>query len=188
MGRENSGLASEDNLLTFTKAEQLSFQAAKEIRELIEPGWTEVQAADLLNGWLKDHGVRNFFHKAYVWFGERTRFTGIARKNYWGYMPSQRVLRPGEAMILDVAPIYEGSICDIGFSDYDRSLGLMQTTTKPLVFWILSTTPYRGGLRAVLSFRKFGTSLIRRSIAQVTPIFILSIPSPSLVTGCTAVL
>lgn len=113
--------SSEINIEAFRKAEELAFHAAREIRSLIIPGWTEKQAATLLDNCLRDHGVKNFFHQSYVWFGERTCFTGISRKNYWAYMPTERSLRPGEEIILDVAPIVNGYICDIGFSDYDRS-------------------------------------------------------------------
>ncbi|NCN23144.1 MAG: aminopeptidase P family protein, partial [Gallionella sp.] len=55
-----------------------------------------------------------FFHKSFVWFGERTRFEGV--KTYAGYQPTQRVLLEGEAYILDVAPIVKGFTSDIGVS------------------------------------------------------------------------
>lgn len=98
----------------FLIAQRLASQSALEVAKLIRPGWTETQAADLLNTYLQDCGVRSFFHRAFVWYGERTRFEGV--KSYAQYAPSHRVLREGEVYILDVAPIVHGYICDIGYT------------------------------------------------------------------------
>src|SRR5690606_88035 len=68
----------------------------------------------LLDTYLADHGVRSFFHRSFVWFGDRTRFKGV--RTYFDYLPSQRVVRPGEIVILDVAPIVKGYTCDIGYT------------------------------------------------------------------------
>lgn len=98
----------------FLKCQLLAQRGAAEIAGLMREGWTERQTADLLNTWLQDNRVRGFFHKAFVWFGDRTRFRGV--KTYWDYSPSDRVLRENEIFILDVAPILDGYICDIGYT------------------------------------------------------------------------
>lgn len=98
----------------YLKSQKLAKKAVAEVASLIREGWTERQAADLLNTCLKDYGVRSFFHQSFVWYADRTRFEGV--KNYFDYLPSSRVVRPGEVFILDVAPIVEGYICDIGFT------------------------------------------------------------------------
>jgi Xaa-Pro aminopeptidase len=102
----------------YLRAQNLAQQAARELAGWVQPGWTEARTADLLNTYLLDHGVASFFHKAFVWFGDRTRFAGV--KNYSHYSPTHRVVREGEVFILDVAPIVDGYICDIG---YTASLG-----------------------------------------------------------------
>ncbi len=102
----------------YLAAQDLAYQAALEISRQLREGWTETQAAELLNTYLQDCGVRSFFHRAFVWFGERTKFEGV--RNYVQYGPSDRILREGEVFILDVAPIVNGYICDIG---YTSSLG-----------------------------------------------------------------
>ena len=102
------------DLAGYRASQQLANDAAKAIAGLLTEGMTERQAADLLNTWLGDHGVRSFFHRAFVWFGERTRFNGV--RTYWDYLPSKRVLRPNEVFILDVAPIHQGFVCDIGYT------------------------------------------------------------------------
>lgn len=99
----------------YLKAQRLARQAAVEIAAMLQPGWSEAYTAEMLNTWLLDHRVESFFHKAFVWFGERTRFDGV--RNYYDYLPGKRVLRENETYILDVAPIVGGYICDIGFSN-----------------------------------------------------------------------
>lgn len=108
----------EETIAGFRDAQRLAQKAVKEVGALLREGWTEKRAASLLSTYLKDHGVQSFFHDSFAWFGERTRFDGI--RSYAQYSPSDRVLLPGEIYILDVAPIYRGFVCDIG---YTESLG-----------------------------------------------------------------
>lgn len=98
----------------FLTAQRLARKAAVAVGEMVQEGWSERQTAEILDTYLRDQGVKAFFHKSFVWFGERTRFRGV--KTYADYLPSGRVALPGEAMILDVAPIVDGFICDIGYS------------------------------------------------------------------------
>lgn len=113
-----SDVPSAADLDGYLKSQRLAHEAAAAVAAQMREGWTETQAADLLNTYLADCGVHSYFHKAFVWYGERTRFHGV--KTYFDYMPSKRVLLPGEVYILDVAPIFNGYICDIG---YTASLG-----------------------------------------------------------------
>lgn len=99
----------------FLQCQRLAQESVVEIAKLIQEGWTEQQASQLIETYLRDNGVKTFFHKPYAWFGERSRFDGIS--NYAAFMPSGRVLRPNEPFILDVAPILDGFIADIGYSD-----------------------------------------------------------------------
>ena len=80
----------------------------------MQAGWTERQTADILNTYLMDHGVKRFFHKSFVWFGDRTRFAGVKRNT--DYLPTSRIVQEGEICILDVAPIYQGYIADVGYT------------------------------------------------------------------------
>jgi Xaa-Pro aminopeptidase len=98
----------------YEKCQALALQAAREIGALIQPGWTELQAAELLEIYLRDHGVKSFFHKPFVWFGENTRFHKV--KRYKDFQPTSRRVAEGEVMILDVAPILNGFTCDIGYT------------------------------------------------------------------------
>lgn len=109
------------------RAQRLAFQAVREVASFIQEGWTEIQAAQMINRYLKDAGVVSSFHHGFAWFGERCGFEGI--KSYKDFMPSHRVIRPGEAFILDVAPIFRGYVSDIG---YTSSLGENQEVAKAI--------------------------------------------------------
>lgn len=111
------------------RTQRLAERAAKEVSVMMQEGWTEKQAAKLLDTYLKDCGVKSFFHKSFAWFGERAAFTGL--KHYNDALPSDRVLLPNEAYILDVAPIFHGYIADIG---YTSSLGKNEELEKALLF------------------------------------------------------
>jgi Xaa-Pro aminopeptidase len=106
---------SEEEKEGYLRAQRLAFRATKEVADLLDEGWTEIQAAQLLNTYLKDSGVHSFFHHSFAWFGERCGFEGM--HSYKAFMPSTRVILPGESFILDVAPIYRGYSCDIGYTD-----------------------------------------------------------------------
>jgi hypothetical protein len=67
----------------------------------------------MLRRWLADHGVREYFHTPFVWFGDRTSFSG--RWNVLRFAPTQRKLEAGMPVILDVAPSVDGYTADIGY-------------------------------------------------------------------------
>lgn len=113
----------------YTASQMLTKQAVAEVASQMREGLTEIQAASLLNTCLRDLGVKSFFHQAFVWYGERTRFDGV--KTYFDYLPTSRVVREGEVYILDVAPIVDGYICDIGFTS---SVGVNAELDKAQVF------------------------------------------------------
>lgn len=105
---------SAEQLEGYLACQRLAREAVHHVAGLMQPGWTEKHAATLVNTYLSDSGVKNFFHKAFAWFGERTRFDGIT--GYAQYSPTNRCLNENEIFILDVAPIYHGFTCDIGYT------------------------------------------------------------------------
>ena len=105
---------SEQQLEAYRTCQSLARQGALEIKSLLCEGWTERRAAELLDTWLRDHGVAQFFHHSFVWFGDRTRFADV--RGYRDYQSCGRVLGPDQAVILDVAPIFSDVMCDIGYS------------------------------------------------------------------------
>ncbi|MDV7394679.1 M24 family metallopeptidase, partial [Arthrospira platensis SPKY1] len=76
---------------------------------------TERHAAKLMKTWLLDHGVDDWFHQPFAWFGDRTAFRGFSGFNPRFY-PSGRALELGMPYILDCAPVMGGAVADIGYS------------------------------------------------------------------------
>jgi hypothetical protein len=104
----------EKELAGYLRSQTLAQDCALEIGRLIQPGWSERQAVTAMDIWLRDHGVKSYFHKPFAWWGTRSRFDGI--HNYRAYQATERRLLEGEIFILDVAPIVGGFISDIGMS------------------------------------------------------------------------
>lgn len=118
---------SRDDIEGFGAAQRLGFDCAKTIAKELREGWSEKKIAKMMDVYLLDHGVKSFFHRSFAWIGERSRFqdfehAAIAPEltSYRKFMPSSRVIRPGEVVILDTAPLVDGYAGDIG---YTASLG-----------------------------------------------------------------
>ncbi|MES2258036.1 MAG: M24 family metallopeptidase [Pseudomonadota bacterium] len=107
-------LPSQQALLGFRRAQRLAYDSVVHVATLLAPGMTEIEAAKLLADDLKSRGTERFLHRPFAWFGEHARFDGYA--TYGDYHPSERRLREGEAAILDVSPIVDGYIADVGYA------------------------------------------------------------------------
>ncbi|MBI3554254.1 MAG: aminopeptidase P family protein [Elusimicrobia bacterium] len=119
---KNRPLTAED-LEGMAKSQALAYACAKAIALEAKEGWTEAQAARLMDVYLSDHGVDAAFHKSFAWFGERSRFDGM--KRWLDFLPSARPLRPGDSVILDTAPFHKGFPADIGYSySFGENLGV----------------------------------------------------------------
>ncbi|MCE9499213.1 MAG: aminopeptidase P family protein [Leptospira sp.] len=98
----------------FLKAQRLAYQCVVEVGKEIQEGWTEKQTAKRMSEYLKDNGVKTFFHTPFAWFGNHSRFDGY--KSYKQYRPDIRKLKANDIIILDVSPIVDGYIGDIGYT------------------------------------------------------------------------
>jgi len=107
-------LLSTKNLAAFADLQDLAYSTAKKVASQLTPGITEKEAAQLLEEQLKQSGVDHFFHRCFAWFGDRSRFGGF--RGYRDFLPSDRALQEGDTFILDVAPIRQGIVADIGYS------------------------------------------------------------------------
>ena len=87
---------------------------------MLYPGITEKEAARLLTEWLQDNGVHDWLHKPFAWFGDRTAFEGFGLKHMGGFnlafFPSNRQLETDMPVILDVAPVLDGVVADVGYA------------------------------------------------------------------------
>jgi Xaa-Pro aminopeptidase len=101
------------DLDAFRAVQQLAYRGAVHVAAGLEPGVTERVAATRLRRYLEDHGVDEWFHTPFAWFGNRT---AIRFRLPHQFLPTDRPLEEGMPFILDCAPTVEGVAADIGFS------------------------------------------------------------------------
>lgn len=107
-------LATQDALTGFRRAQRLAFDACEHVATQLKPGMSEIHAAHLLASYLKDHGTERYLHRPFAWFGEHSRFDGY--HTYGDYHPTDRKLRESDVVILDVSPVVDGYIGDVGYT------------------------------------------------------------------------
>ena len=118
---------SDEELARFKDVQKLAYRCVEAIEAELTTGMTEKRVARMMRAWLADHGVREYFHVPFVWFGDRTSFTGF--RGPLSFAPSDRRLEQGMPVILDVAPALDGYPCDIGYScglGHNATLAKMQ--------------------------------------------------------------
>ena len=98
----------------FLKAQRLACDAVVHVSTQLKLGMTEKEAAQLLENYLREHGTERYLHRPFAWFGEHARFDGYA--GYADYHPSDRTLSLNEVAVLDVSPIVDGYIGDVGYA------------------------------------------------------------------------
>lgn len=111
---ESVKIPNEEEKAGFLKAQRLAYECVTEIEKEMREGWTEIQTAKRMNEFLRDHGVKTFLHRPFAWFGEHARFDGY--KRFTQFHPGKKRLRADESYILDVSPVVDGYIGDIGYS------------------------------------------------------------------------
>ena len=104
----------------FRKVQRLAYDCAETVARDLTPGLTERQVAGRMRDWLLDHGVDDWFHKPFAWFGDRTAFEGFIGFKHLGgfnpaFYPGNRRLEEGMPFILDCAPSQHGYTADIGY-------------------------------------------------------------------------
>jgi Metallopeptidase family M24 len=105
---------SETDLSRFREVQRLAYQCTVEISHDLTEGVTEIEACARMESWLRKRGVQDFFHKPFAWFGPRAAFEGFWNKLQ--FFPTRTRLKQDMAYILDVAPVVDGYIGDIGYS------------------------------------------------------------------------
>lgn len=104
----------EEALQGFRDAQRLANDTVLHVGKLLKVGMTEKEAAGLLEQYLKDHGSERYLHRPFAWFGNHARFDEYT--SYDDYHPGERKLEYGATAILDVAPIVNGFIGDVGYT------------------------------------------------------------------------
>ncbi|MFG2308918.1 M24 family metallopeptidase [Streptomyces sp. NPDC048566] len=108
-----SGELSAD-LRGFREVQRLAYACAEAVAGRLEPGVTEREAARMQRVWLRERGVRDWFHLPFAWFGDRTAFRGF--RVPLQFFPTDRPLEPGMPFILDMAPVHRGFTADVGYA------------------------------------------------------------------------
>ncbi|WEV26608.1 M24 family metallopeptidase [Streptomyces sp. 71268] len=100
----------------FREVQRLAYACAEAVAAQLRPGVSEREAARMQREWLRERGVRDWFHLPFAWFGDRTAFTDF--RFPLQFFPTNRKLEPGMPFILDMAPILNGYTADIGYSGF----------------------------------------------------------------------
>jgi len=98
----------------FRSVQRLAYECAEAVAAQLRPGVTEREAARMQREWLRERGVRDWFHLPFAWFGDRTAFAGF--RVPLQFFPTNRELAPGMPFILDLAPVHGGHTADVGYS------------------------------------------------------------------------
>ena len=96
-------------------AQRVAREAVLCVAEGVRPGDTERQVCARLEREFAKARVKHWLHTPYAWWGERTRFDW---RGTWeiNALPSDRMLGPGEAFVLDAAPLVLGFPADFAYS------------------------------------------------------------------------
>jgi Xaa-Pro aminopeptidase len=98
----------------YLKAQRLAYDSVLHVSKLLKPGMTEKEAAEHLADYLRAHGTERYLHRPFAWFGEHSRFDTY--QGYADYHPSDRRLKEDDVVILDVSPVVNGYIGDVGYT------------------------------------------------------------------------
>lgn len=107
-------LYNDDELARFKEVQKTAYRCVEAIEHELRAGMTEKHVTRMMRNWLSDHGIREYFHVPFAWFGDRTSFTGF--RSTFAFYPTNRRLEAGMPVILDVAPARDGYSADIGYS------------------------------------------------------------------------
>lgn len=94
----------------------LAYACVEQVAGDLYEGQTERDVAAAMEQWLRRHGVREWFHQPFAWFGERTAFVASSRWTPLHFFPTGTRLRNGMPVILDVAPVFDGAAADVGYA------------------------------------------------------------------------
>jgi Xaa-Pro aminopeptidase len=128
----------------FKDVQRLAYDCVIAVEKKLAPGITEREAAALLAVDLRARGVKDMFHTPFAWFGDRTRLDGMSPR-FKAALPSERKLKESDVVILDVAPIVQGCIGDIGYTcslmknpELDRARSFLLELRVKILEWFNS--------------------------------------------------
>jgi hypothetical protein len=116
------------DLSRFRDLQRMSFAILEETAADLVGGETEKDIAHTLVKRYRAAGAGSFFHLPVVLYGERTALPG--KWPVGKFFPKSRGLEPGDGVILDAAPLFDGFLVDTSYSfcfgKNDVHLAMMQ--------------------------------------------------------------
>ncbi|MEO7392908.1 MAG: M24 family metallopeptidase [Ramlibacter sp.] len=103
-----------DQLGRFRLLQRSAYATLEEVAATLRDGDTEIDAARRLRRAFAGQGVRSYFHVPVALFGDRTAYPG--QFGQFEALPTARRLQDGDAVILDAAPVFEGTMIDVSLA------------------------------------------------------------------------
>ncbi|HEY2774533.1 MAG TPA: M24 family metallopeptidase [Candidatus Binatia bacterium] len=100
----------QEQLQRFRTLQRQVFATLERVAATLEPGISEKEATRELRREFRGQGVTTYFHVPVALFGERTTYPGDFGE--LGALPTDRVLREDDALIVDAAPLLDGFMID----------------------------------------------------------------------------
>lgn len=98
----------------FSQLQRRAYATLEETAATLRAGESELEVAKRMRRVFAAQGVRSYFHVPVALFGERTAYPG--KFGQFEALPTARKLQDGDAVILDAAPIFEGSMIDVSLA------------------------------------------------------------------------
>ncbi len=105
---------SDAELEEFRRLQGVSYDVLCEVVGKLTPGVTERDATRWAMKGYRREGADRFFHLPVALFGDRTTLPDPwTTESFW---PTDRVLEPGDPVVLDASPIFDGYVVDTSMS------------------------------------------------------------------------
>lgn len=98
----------------FKALQRRAYATLEDIAATLRAGESELEVTRRMRRAFAAQGVRSYFHVPVALFGERTAYPG--KFGQLEALPTARRLQDGDAVILDAAPVFEGSMTDVSLS------------------------------------------------------------------------
>lgn len=129
-GLQASGF-SQSELERFKHFQRISYGVLETVAASLQTGETEKVVTRRIHRAMTAAGAQNYFHVPVALFGERTAYPGAFGQ--FEALPTERVLQPGDAVILDAAPIFDGYTVDTSYASRFGSGGVPRELDQALL-------------------------------------------------------
>lgn len=138
----------------FRRYQAVSFAVLDEVLAQLQPGVTERDATRWAMKAYRREGADRFFHLPVALFGERSALPEPwSTESFW---PTPRTLEPGDSVVLDASPIFDGYVVDTSRSwSYEPSAAHTAATADNLVY----RTTILEAVRAGATFREIAIAV-----------------------------